>query len=188
MTAVESESATPTNDLQALENLKLDEKSEPPAPAEERPATTNPHARRLPFEAPAPSARVPERPQLTAEEQAKYDEVLAYMKAIGELPTSSAKKNKEKAPLSDVEKYFLSRECILRYLRATKWNVVDAKKRLEGTIVWRREYGTDTSLTADVIEPEVLRPIPRRPMTPVCLLDGVLMVGAYGETNVDGIR
>lgn len=156
--AAESESATPTNDVQALENLKLDEKSERSAPAEESPATTHPPARRLPFDAPAPSATVPERVQLTEEEQAKYDEVLAYMKAIGELPTSSAKKTKETAPLSDLEKYFLSRECISRYLRATKWNVVDAKKRLEGTIVWRREYGTDTR-TADVIEPEVQPPL-----------------------------
>jgi hypothetical protein len=169
MAAVESESATHINDLQALENLKLDEKSERSAPAEESAATTSPDARRLPFDAPAPSATVPERPQLTAEEQAKYEEVLAYMKGIGELPTSSAKKRKETAPLSDVEKYFLSRECILRYLRATKWNVVDAKKRLEGTIVWRREYGTDT-MTADVIEPEVRPPLPH--YSKVCCFDG----------------
>jgi len=151
MAAVESESVTPANDLQALENLKLEEKSEPSAPAT---TTANPNARRLPFDGPAPAATIPERPQLTVEEQAKYDEVLAHMKAIGELPTSSAKKSQETAPLSDLEKYFLSRECILRYLRATKWNVADAKKRLEGTIVWRREYGTDT-MTADMIEPEV---------------------------------
>jgi hypothetical protein len=76
------------------------------------------------------------------------------MKSLESLPTTSNKKNKETAPLSDVEKYFLTKDCILRYLRATKWNVNEAKKRLEGTVVWRREYGTDT-LTAETIEPEV---------------------------------
>jgi len=110
--------------------------------------------RKLPFSEPASSSTRAERLQLTEEEQAKYDRVLVHLKSIEALPTSSAKKNKETAPLSDIEKYFLTRECILRYLRATKWNVNDAIKRLEGTIVWRREYGTDT-LTAQTIEPEV---------------------------------
>ena len=75
------------------------------------------------------------------------------MKSLSSLPVSSSKKNKATAPLSVVEQYFLSKECILRYLRATRWNVNEAKKRLEGTIIWRREYGTDT-LTAEDIEPE----------------------------------
>ncbi|TPX65183.1 hypothetical protein SpCBS45565_g05336 [Spizellomyces sp. 'palustris'] len=30
--------------------------------------------------------------------------------------------------------------CLLRYLRATKWNVPAAAKRLENTLAWRREY------------------------------------------------
>jgi CRAL/TRIO, N-terminal domain len=114
-----------------------------------------PTTRKLPFAEPVPSATIPTPPQLTADEQTKYDTVLEYLKSLPEFPTSSSKKSKKTAPLSDVEQYFLSRECILRYLRATKWVVADAKKRLEGTIIWRREYGTDT-LLAETVEPEVL--------------------------------
>lgn len=154
-----------------VEQLKLSEKLESPPTAnradvlsEEESKDESSHVvqtetspRKLPFSEPAPSSTRAERLQsfqLTEEEQAKYDTVLGHLKSIQELPTSSAKKNKETAPLSDIEKYFLTRECILRYLRATKWNVNDAIKRLEGTIVWRRVYGTDT-LTAQAIEPEV---------------------------------
>lgn len=115
-------------------------------------------ARKLPFEEPASTSTQPERAQLTTDEQSKYDTLLEHMKSITDLPTTSSKKNKETVPLSEVEQYFLTRECILRYLRATKWNVQEAKKRLEGTIVWRREYGTD-SMTSETIEPEVPTPL-----------------------------
>jgi hypothetical protein len=117
-------------------------------------AAEKPMPRKLPFAEPVASATRPTPPQLTTDEQTKYDTVLEHLKSLTELPTSSSKKSKETAPLSDVEQYFLSRECILRYLRATKWVVADAKKRLEGTIIWRREYGTDT-LLAETVEPEV---------------------------------
>ena len=43
--------------------------------------------------------------------------------------------------LSDVEIYWLSDKCLYRYLRACKWVLNDAKKRLVSTIVWRREFG-----------------------------------------------
>jgi len=48
---------------------------------------------------------------------------------------------------------WLTRECLLRYLRATKWNTPNALKRLQSTISWRREYGADT-FSADYISPE----------------------------------
>lgn len=35
---------------------------------------------------------------------------------------------------------WLTRECILRYLRASKWLVPDATTRLLATLAWRREY------------------------------------------------
>lgn len=47
----------------------------------------------------------------------------------------------------------MTRECLLRYLRATKWKAPDALRRLQGTLSWRREYGADT-FTADYISPE----------------------------------
>jgi len=169
-----ADTATPTTLQNDLANLKIDEKlpsSETPsdptasdgaaaisesatAPDLTKVSTLTKTPRKLPFESPAPEAVKPQRVQLTAEEQAKYDAVLEHMKSITSLPTSSAKKSKETAPLSEVEQYFLTRECLLRYLRATKWNVAEAKKRLEGTIIWRREYGTDT-LAAEHVEPEV---------------------------------
>jgi hypothetical protein len=34
-----------------------------------------------------------------------------------------------------------SYECLLRYLRATKWNANEAIEGLEGTLKWRREFG-----------------------------------------------
>ena len=153
------EPPTPEVVQNGVSQLTLDEKLDPGASAASR--SSEPRSKRapqkLPFVAPAASATKPGPIQLTADEQAKYDDVLAHMKALQSLPTTSNKKNKETAPLSDVEQYFLSKECILRYLRATKWNVHEAKKRLEGTIVWRREYGTDTR-AAETIEPEATSP------------------------------
>jgi hypothetical protein len=148
----------------AFETMKIDEKAgslptagdaiadSTPAPVE---SESEPKTQKLPFAQPAAASTISPSRELTASELAKYDLVLEHLKSITTLPTSSAKKNNETAPLSELEQYFLSKECILRYLRATKWNVNEAKKRLEGTIIWRREYGTDT-LTAELVEPEVL--------------------------------
>lgn len=44
-------------------------------------------------------------------------------------------------PLSDWEKFWLSRECFLRYLRANKWDTANAIKGVTKTLVWRREIG-----------------------------------------------
>ena len=150
------EAPTPEVIQNGVAHLKLDEKLDPGLSAQERPSesTSKPTPRKLPFESPAASSERPGPVQLSSEEQTKYEAVLAHMKSLESLPTTLNKKNQETAPLSDVEKYFLTKDCILRYLRATKWNVHEAKKRLEGTIVWRRDYGTDT-LTAETIEPEV---------------------------------
>lgn len=55
--------------------------------------------------------------------------------------------------MEEYEYMWLTRECLLRYLRAAKWNVQNALKRLTATLSWRREYGADT-FTADYISPE----------------------------------
>jgi hypothetical protein len=167
------EAATPSTIQDDLGTLQIDEKLEAATSVNgtalsegSKNATPNeaskPKPRKLPFEGPVKSSTRPERAQLTADEQSKYDVVLGHLKLIGSLPTTSSKKNHEAAPapLSEVEQYFLTRECILRYLRATKWNANEAIKRLEATIVWRREYGTDT-LSAETIEPEVVLPYSR---------------------------
>lgn len=45
--------------------------------------------------------------------------------------------------LSDYERFWLSKECILRYLRATKWNKERTLKRIHETLLWRRQFGLD---------------------------------------------
>jgi hypothetical protein len=47
----------------------------------------------------------------------------------------------------------LTRECLLRYLRASKWNVTDAINRLLTTLTWRREYGLE-KFTSEYISVE----------------------------------
>ncbi|KAF2646090.1 CRAL/TRIO domain-containing protein [Massarina eburnea CBS 473.64] len=105
-----------------------------------------------PFPHPAEGTKPETAPVLTAEQQAKYDELLTTVKSWTELPKTSTK-GAEQAPLSDTERMWLTRECLLRYLRATKWVVKDAPKRLQDTLIWRREYGTD-GFTSDYISDE----------------------------------
>ena len=48
---------------------------------------------------------------------------------------------------------WLTRECLLRYLRATSWNVTNSVKRLLDTLLWRREFGV-SKLTAEGVSKE----------------------------------
>ncbi|PYH43807.1 CRAL/TRIO domain protein [Aspergillus saccharolyticus JOP 1030-1] len=105
-----------------------------------------------PFARPLNTAKPTPPAQLTPDQQAKYAEVFKTVSAWTELPTTSAK-NAPTAPLTDNERMFITRECILRYLRASKWNVSEAATRLQRTLVWRREYGVE-KLTADYISVE----------------------------------
>ncbi|KAK9480092.1 CRAL-TRIO domain-containing protein [Lipomyces japonicus] len=109
--------------------------------------------RYVPFSEPLASSKPPVRPPLTADEQTKYDGLLAYVKDIKEIPVSSDSNEKVKKPLDDYEQAWITKECLLRYLRATKWKLADAQKRIEGTLIWRREYGV-RDLKADYISPE----------------------------------
>ncbi|KAH7377794.1 CRAL-TRIO domain-containing protein [Pyrenochaeta sp. MPI-SDFR-AT-0127] len=105
-----------------------------------------------PFTEPAPGCKPAPPPVLTADQQTKYDELLAEVRSWESLPTAT-KKDAESAPLDDEERMWLTRECLLRYLRATKWVLPNAITRLRSTLVWRREYGTDR-FTADYISEE----------------------------------
>ncbi|EPS37367.1 hypothetical protein H072_8946 [Dactylellina haptotyla CBS 200.50] len=116
--------------------------------AEDEPTSTKTYA----YGAPDPATQPPSPPELTDEQSAKYDELLALCKEITEVPDTK-EKNAPKSPLTDSERMFMTRECLFRYLRATKWNVAEAKKRIEGTITWRREWGLE-SHTPEHIEPE----------------------------------
>ncbi|KAK1055366.1 Phosphatidylinositol transfer protein (PITP) [Friedmanniomyces endolithicus] len=89
---------------------------------------------------------------LNPEQETKYATVFAAVSQWQTLPSTSLKDGAQ-APLQDHERMWLTRECLLRYLRATKWNTPNALKRLQSTISWRREYGADT-FSADYISPE----------------------------------
>jgi hypothetical protein len=89
---------------------------------------------------------------LTTDQQRKYDELLSMASSWTEVAESPGKAS-PKSPITDDERMFLTRECLLRYLRATKWIVAEAQTRLLATLVWRREYGTN-KLTAEYISDE----------------------------------
>ncbi|KAG1839543.1 CRAL TRIO domain-containing protein [Suillus subalutaceus] len=89
---------------------------------------------------------------LSGKKQTLYDRVLEHFAAVDyTLPNV----NQEKAALTVDEKFWLSYECLLRYLRATNWNADVAIERLEDTLKWRREFGIYDKITAKYIEPEV---------------------------------
>ncbi|KAH0564874.1 hypothetical protein GP486_001731 [Trichoglossum hirsutum] len=118
-----------------------------PAVAEQEPKAPV----RTPFTAPLPVSQPSEPVPLTADQEARYASVLSTVSAWTTVPTTSAK-NSPTAPITDGERMWLTRECLLRYLRAVKWNTVEAQKRLLGTLTWRREYG------ADGFDPEYISP------------------------------
>lgn len=104
---------------------------------------------KTPFTEPVPSAKPAVRPNLTTEQQKKYDTILETVKSWEKVPSTTGKAG----PLEDDEIMWLTQECLLRYLRATKWSTTEAAKRILGTLSWRRDYGVN-SLTAEHISPE----------------------------------
>jgi CRAL/TRIO, N-terminal domain len=107
---------------------------------------------KTPFAAPLDASKPTSRPPLTTDQEKLYEALLERVSAWTKLPTASAKSSPE-SPLTDSERLFLTRECLLRYLRATNWNAVQAETRLKATVVWRREYGVE-KLTSEYIEIE----------------------------------
>ncbi|KAI1283665.1 cral trio domain-containing protein [Xylaria sp. FL0933] len=103
----------------------------------------------VPLEAPPVTSTPAARPPLSSEQQSKYDWLLAKARGWTEVPSAKGKNG----PLTEDEKMWLTKECLLRYLRATKWDRNEAEKRLLETLTWRREYGVE-DLTADYIGPE----------------------------------
>ncbi|KAL0572208.1 Phosphatidylinositol transfer protein (PITP) [Marasmius crinis-equi] len=89
-------------------------------------------------------------PRLNAEQERMQKEVQAHFSRDGYAVPGL----EEKGELMEEEKVWLSYECQLRYLRAAKWKLPEAIKRLEKTLKWRREYGVYTHITAEYVEPE----------------------------------
>jgi hypothetical protein len=104
---------------------------------------------KTPIADPVESAIPPPEPELTAEQQSKYDLLLQIAKSWKEIPSTKGMGG----DITENEIMWLTRECLLRYLRATKWSTTEATKRLLDTLTWRREYGVE-SLTGDYISPE----------------------------------
>ncbi|KAL4062745.1 CRAL/TRIO domain-containing protein [Scleroderma yunnanense] len=89
--------------------------------------------------------------ELNEREKAEYDRVLAHFANEGYvLPGESS----NTGSLTEEERMWLSYECILRYIRATKHDVAASIKRLEDTLKWRRDCGLYDKVTADLVEPE----------------------------------
>ncbi|CCH44100.1 hypothetical protein BN7_3658 [Wickerhamomyces ciferrii] len=108
----------------------------------------------VPFDKPS-TIKAPEIKQLKEDEQKKYNEVLKHFQDSN-LEVAKAPKSSEKASLTSHEKSWLTRECFLRYLRATKWIVKDAIERLELSLAWRREFGITGE--NDIVTPELVEP------------------------------
>ncbi|KAL2059165.1 hypothetical protein ABVK25_000457 [Lepraria finkii] len=107
---------------------------------------------KTPFIHPIPSSTPATRPALTADQQTKYNSLLNKAQFWPSIPTTS-KPDAPVSPLTDSERLWLTRECLLRYLRAAKWNEAQATARVQATLVWRREYGVEGH-TADYISEE----------------------------------
>jgi len=105
--------------------------------------------RKTPIVDPLPTTTPAPATELTAEQQSKYEALLEIVKSWKDIPSTKGKEG----PITENEIMWLTKECLLRYLRATKWITADAAKRLIGTLTWRREYGVE-ELTGDYISPE----------------------------------
>ena len=112
---------------------------------------TAPGPRKTPIAAPTKDSYPPPRPELNEEQAAKYEALLEKAREFNEV--TCPKEADKSGPITDRERMWLTKECLQRYLRATRWNVDDAARRLLSTVAWRREYGLD-DFTADYISPE----------------------------------
>ncbi|CAN8095134.1 unnamed protein product [Discula destructiva] len=111
---------------------------------------------KVPLEHPVAGSNAEPAPELTDDQKVKYDWLL---KQINHWSTPSAAEGltipkDAPADLTPDEKLWLTRECLLRYLRATKWHQTQSEKRLIDTLLWRRQFGVDDKLTWEHISPE----------------------------------
>lgn len=106
---------------------------------------------KTPIAHPLPDCKPPPQPELTPEQVTKYEALLAQARNFAEI--TCPKEPSKSGPIVDRELMWMTRECLLRYLRATKWTVDDSAKRLLSTLAWRREYGLD-DFTPEYISPE----------------------------------
>lgn len=108
----------------------------------------------VPFDTLPVGSKIPEERKLTDEQQEKYKLILKHFQNPDLQVYTTEKNPAEKKPLSEYEKAWLTKECFLRYLRATKWVVKDCIDRIEGSIAWRREFGITGE--NDTVTPELV--------------------------------
>ncbi|MCJ1396743.1 hypothetical protein MMC18_009635 [Xylographa bjoerkii] len=112
----------------------------------------SPDLQRTPFTHPSSASHDPPPVTLTPEQETKYHSVLNTVSSWTTIANASAA-NAPTSPITDAERMWLTRECLTRYLRASKWSVPDAIRRLLETLTWRREWGL-IEHTADYISIE----------------------------------
>ncbi|KAF9884453.1 hypothetical protein FE257_001784 [Aspergillus nanangensis] len=168
MTAPSEPTPAPTNDTSAASALPSSTSGDAPAPIGQETTTNGNKDVELdeldlprsaadgliqkPFPRPLETSQPLPLAEPTSDQLSKYDTVLKAVSEWTTVPTTSAK-NAPTEPITDDERMFLTRECLFRYLRATKWNVAEAIGRLQRTLTWRREYGV-AKLTPDYISVE----------------------------------
>lgn len=101
--------------------------------------------------APTPDSKPYPRPELSPDQEVKYKTLLS--EAMQWTIITCDNHVSRSGPITSRERAWLTRECLLRYLRATKWSIDEAVKRIQATLAWRREYGLD-DLTPDFLSPE----------------------------------
>ena len=138
----------PMNEKEILNTPRPEQKSTNPNGALPDTSSTI----KTPFLQPSEASTPPPPPILTPAQSTKYDSLLSAVTSWITIPTTSLP-NSPTTPLTDAERMWLTRECLLRYLRATKWSLPDATKRVLATLVWRREYILPTH-TADYFSEE----------------------------------
>ncbi|KAL9087690.1 MAG: hypothetical protein Q9159_003502 [Coniocarpon cinnabarinum] len=107
---------------------------------------------RIPLERPLSTCKPVERPPLTAEQGSKYAELHKRVQGWKNIPISTEKRAVQE-PLTENERFWLTRECLLRYLRATNWSLDSAEKRVQDTLIWRREYKVE-EITGELVSVE----------------------------------
>lgn len=87
----------------------------------------------------------PKLMELDSNQYGIYSKLLEYFQRVDlELPIklkSSGTETLEKRLLTSWEKFWLTRECLLRYLCGSDWNLDLAQERIRNSLIWRREFG-----------------------------------------------
>ena len=92
-----------------------------------------------PLDKPTDTSKPKARADLSIDQDAKYKQLLGVVSKWTEVPDKLAKGG-ETSAITDDERMFMTRDALLRYLRADKWDINAAAIRMRNTLTWRREY------------------------------------------------